>query len=235
MAVGEITTVTFDCYGTLIDWEGGLANFLYDFALRAGDEAPARGDDLRRRWEAIQFEIIQGPFHLYEAVLAESLRRWAAEFGYACSSEDGAALARSMRAWQPFHDTGPALRRTQEAEVRLAIISNTQHSIIAHSIRQMGIAFDEVITAEDCRAYKPAETVFEQAIARLGEAPERMLHVAFGFKYDIGPAQRFGWKTAWVNRNAEPKPGSESPDHIWRDLWGLAAWAGRPYEVDAGT
>ncbi len=225
MAVDGITTVTFDCFGTLIDWEGGLANFLYDFALRHGDEAPPRGDDLRRRWEEIQFEIIQGPFQLYETVLAASLRVWAAERGYAYTNEDGAALVRSMRSWQPFHDTVPALRRTSEAGLRLAIISNSQHSLIAHSLHHMGLEFDQVITAEDCRAYKPADTVFEQAIKRLGERPERMLHVAFGFKYDIGPAQRFGWRTAWINRHAEPKPGTEAPDDIWRDLWGLAEWA----------
>ena len=231
MAVDRITTLTFDCYGTLIDWEGGLACFLYDFALRNGDESPASGDALRVRWEAIQFEVIQGPFRLYEDVLAESLRLWCAERGYPYLETDGEALARSMRSWSPFHDTKPALIRAQEAGLRLAIMSNSQHSIIAHSLKHIGVAFDEVITAEDCRAYKPTDTVFEQSLARLVEDPARMLHVAFGFKYDIGPAQRYGWKTAWVNRNAETKPGYENPDFIWPDLWGMAAWAGKPYDA----
>ena len=112
----------------------------------------------------------------------------------------------------------------------LAIISNTDNDLIAHSLKHIGVPFAHVITAEECRAYKPAGAVFEQAISRIGEAPERMLHVAFGFKYDIGPAQRFGWRTAWVNRNAEPQPGPEAPDYTWRDLWGLAAFAGAPYD-----
>ncbi|MGI8476913.1 MAG: haloacid dehalogenase type II [Thermomicrobiales bacterium] len=232
MTIDGITTLTFDCYGTLIDWEGGLGCFLYDLALRHGDERAPNGEALRRRWEAIQFGVIQEPFRLYTEVLAESLRRWCGERGYPCQGEDGEALARSMRSWQPFHETGPALRRLQEAGLRLAIMSNSQHSLIAHSIKQMGIEFDHVITAEDCGVYKPDDAFFAQSLATIGEAPERMLHVAFGFKYDIGPAQRFGWRTAWINRNAEPRPGYEHPDHIWSDLWGLAAFAGRPYDAE---
>jgi 2-haloacid dehalogenase len=232
MAVNGITMLTFDCYGTLIDWEGGLACFLYDFALQHGDESAPNGNALRERWEAIQFEVIQGPFKLYELILAESLRLWCAERGYPYTDADGEALARSMRSWSPFHDTKPALLRAKQAGLQLAIMSNSQHAIIAHSLKHIGVTFDHVLTAEDWRAYKPDDTTFEQSLSHLGEDPVRMLHVAFGFKYDIGPAQRYGWKTAWINRNAEPKPGYENPDHIWPDLWGLAAWAGRPYDVE---
>jgi 2-haloalkanoic acid dehalogenase type II len=231
VAIDGITTATFDCYGTLIDWKGGLATFLYDYALRHGDEQAPDGDTLRRRWEEIQFDVIQGPFQLYETVLAESLRRWSAERGYPYTGADGAALARSMRSWQPFHDTRPALERARRAGLKLVIISNCQNASIRHSLKHIGVPFDDVITAQDCQAYKPADIVFAQSLARIGEPPERLLHVAFGFKYDIGPAQRFGWRTAWINRNAEPKPGLEQPDYIWRDLWGLAEFAGSPYDV----
>lgn len=223
--MGEVTTATFDCYGTLIDWEGGLGNFLYDTALRHGDADAPSGNELRERWETIQFDVIQGPYRVYKEVLAESLRFWCEERGYSYADSDSEALVRSMRSWQPFHDTKPALERVRAAGMKLVIISNSDRDLISHSLKHMGIAFDDVITAEDCRAYKPAQTVFEQALARIGEAPERMLHVAFGFKYDIGPAQRFGWKSAWINRNAEPKPGAENPDYEWRDLWSLAELA----------
>jgi 2-haloacid dehalogenase len=226
-----ITTATFDCFGTLIDWEGGLANFLYDFALRQGDDSAANGNELRVRWEEIQFEIIGGQFKLYEQVLAESLTHWCEERGYPYTDADGVALARSMRSWQPFHETRPVLERVRAAGIKLVIMSNSQHSLIAHSLKHIGVPFDDVITAEDCHVYKPDESFFEQSLSRIGEAPEKLLHVAFGFKYDIGPAQRFGWNTAWVNRNAELKPGQEQPDAIWRDLWGLAAFAGSPYDV----
>ena len=98
MAVNAITTIAFDCYGAVIDREGGLASFLYDFGLRSGDDSVPAGIVLRTQWEAIQFEVIQGPFHLYETVLAESLRRWCAARGCPCADADGEALVRSMRA-----------------------------------------------------------------------------------------------------------------------------------------
>lgn len=216
---------TFDCYGTLVDWEGGLGCFLYGIALREGDNAAPAGRELRERWEGIQFDIVQSDYRPYKQVLAESLRAWGAERGYPISDEDGEALVRSMRGWQPFPDTRPALTRVRDAGMRLAIISNTDRDIIEHSLKHLEIPFDDVVVAEDCGAYKPADTVFEQALERFGEDPADVLHVAFGFKYDIGPAQRFGCRTAWVNRRVERAPGSERPDHEWRDLWGLAEYA----------
>lgn len=214
--------VTFDCYGTLVDWEGGAAAFLYELALRHGEAQPPPGRELRDRWEAIQFELLQGEYRRYRDVLSESLRAWMDERGYPWQQEEGEALLRSMRSWQPFPDTRPALERAQAAGMRLAIVSNTDRDIIAHTVRHIGVAFDDVITAEDAGAYKPADAVFDYALERLATPPEEILHVAFGFKYDIGPAARHGMRTAWVNRHAEPPPGDERFDHEWRDLWGLA-------------
>jgi 2-haloalkanoic acid dehalogenase type II len=217
---------TFDCYGTLIDWEGGLASFLYDFALRAGAEPAENGDTLRQRWEQIQFELIQGPYRPYKEILAASLAAWAAERGLPYRDEDGLALVRAMRSWQPFPDTILALTRARETGLRLAILSNTDRDIIAHSRKHLEIPFDLVITAEDCGSYKPALANFEQLLTELDVPPDRVLHVAFGFKYDIGPARALGMRTAWVNRHLEPIPAGASPDYIWRDLWGLPEVAG---------
>src|SRR3954470_18390742 len=216
---------TFDCYGTLIDWEGGLGSFLYDHALRARDET-ANGRELRERWEAIQFEVIGGDYRRYSDVLAESLRLLAAERGWSYSDEDGKALTRSMRSWQPFADTAPALRRARDAGLRLVIVSNTDRDIVEHSLKHIGIPFDGVVTAEDVQSYKPALPHFERALEVVGEPAERILHVAFGFKYDIGPAQQLGFRSAWVNRRGDPQPaGPADPDLEWRDLWGLASLA----------
>jgi 2-haloalkanoic acid dehalogenase type II len=133
-----------------------------------------------------------------------------------------------MRSWQPFPDTRPALLRAHAAGLRLVILSNTDADIMAHSLRQLDLPFDDVITAEDVGAYKPDGAGFEYLLARLDEPPERVLHVAFGFKYDIAPARRHGLRTAWVNRHAEAAPGPERPDYVWRDLWGLAELVGGP-------
>ena len=222
-----IRTATFDCYGTLVDWEGGVGSFLYDKALRARDAELEPGRELRERWEAIQFELVRGEYRRYKDILAESLRLLSDERGWPYDDSDGKAIVRAIRSWQPFPDTGPALERARAAGLRLVIVSNTDRDILEHSLRQLEVPFDDFVTAEDVGAYKPSERVFAQALERVGEPPENVLHVAFGFKYDIGPAARAGMRTAWVNRHAEPPPGEEPYDHEWRDLWGLAEFAER--------
>jgi 2-haloacid dehalogenase len=194
-------------------------------ARRHGDANPGPGRALRERWEEIQFEEIRGDYRSYREVLRESLAAWAGERGYRWNEHDGESLARAMESWQPFPDTLPALRRAARAGLRLCIVSNTDRAIIAHTLRQLELDFDHVVVAEDVRAYKPSTEPLERALQVLDEAPARVLHVAFGFKYDIGPAQQLGMRTAWVNRHGERPPGDERPDHEWRDLWGLAELA----------
>lgn len=219
---------TFDCYGTLVDWEGGVASFLYQLALRRGDPDPGPGLALRDRWESIQFELLGGPYLPYHEILARSLEAWCEERGYGWEAREGEALAAAMGSWQPFPDTRPALLQAHKRGLRLVILSNTDQAIMDHTLRQLDLPFDEVVLAEDARAYKPSDRNFELALERIGEPPERILHVAFGFKYDIGPAQRYGMQTAWVNRHLEAAPGPERPEHEWRDLWGLAELMGGP-------
>jgi 2-haloalkanoic acid dehalogenase type II len=228
MADAEIRVATFDCYGTLVDWEGGAGSFLYQLALRRGDTDPGPGWALRDRWETIQFGLLQGPYRPYKQILAESLHLWTDERGYPWDDADGEALVRSMRSWQPFPDTRSALLQAKAQGIKLVIISNTDHDIIEHTLRHLAVPFDNVITAQDCGAYKPSRLVFEQALARIGEAPEHILHVAFGFKYDIAPAQAMGCRAAWVNRFVEARPGPATPEYEWRDLWGLAELVGGP-------
>jgi 2-haloacid dehalogenase len=222
-----IRTATFDCYGTLVDWEGGIGSFLYDKALRARDADLVPGRELRERWEAIQFELVRGEYRRYKDILAESLRLLCEERGWQYDDSDGKAIVRAIRSWQPFPDTRPALERARAAGLQLVIVSNTDRDILEHTLRQLEVPFDDFVTAEDVGAYKPSERVFAHALERVGDPPETVLHVAFGFKYDIGPAARAGMRTAWVNRHAEPPPGEEPYDHEWRDLWGLAEFAER--------
>ena len=223
--MSEFRVATFDCYGTLIDWEGGVGSFLYELARRHEREPPP-ASELRERWEELQFERLQGDWRNYRDVLADSLAEWAGERGYRFNEHDGEQLARSMESWQPFPDTVPALRAARDAGLRLWIISNTDRAIMAHSLRHLGVEFDGVTVAEDCRRYKPSTIPFERALHGIDLAPEQVLHVAFGFKYDIGPAQQLGLGTAWVNRKREAAPGPEQADYVWSDLWPLAGMAG---------
>ena len=203
-----------------------MGTFLYDMARRNGDDDPGPGSALRERWEERQFELIQGDYRRYSDVLRDSLCEWAGERGYRWNEKDGQALVRAMESWQPFPDTVPALRRAKEAGLRLVIVSNTDRSIIQHTLRQIDVEFDQVVVAEDARAYKPALGPFELAQREIGVDAEQILHVAFGFKYDIGPAKRLGFRTAWVNRKREPRPGPDEPDFEWDSLWPLAEMAG---------
>jgi 2-haloacid dehalogenase len=221
-----VKVATFDCYGTLVDWEGGAASFLYDLARRNGEFDPEPGRMLQQRWEEIQFEIIQKEYRTYREVLRESLRAWVAERGYRWNTKEIEGIERAMQSWQPFPDTIPALQRVKKAGVKLVINSNTDRHIMDQTLRQLApLAFDEVVVAEDVRAYKPDTRNFLQALQACGERPEAVLHVAFGFKYDIAPAQEVGMQTAWVNRHRQPLEGEVKPDHEWRDLWGLAELA----------
>ena len=224
--MSDIRVATFDCYGTLIDWEGGAAGFLYEIARRH-ERHPPPGRELRARWEELQFERLQGDYRGYREVLADSLAEWAGERGYRWNDRDGEALARSMESWQPFPDTVPALRAAKDAGLRLWIISNTDRSIMEHSLRHLEVEFAGVTVAEDCRTYKPSTVPFEKAIGEIDLPREQILHVAFGFKYDIGPAQQMGLQTAWVNRKQESAPGPEQADYEWKDLWPLAAVTSR--------
>jgi FMN phosphatase YigB (HAD superfamily) len=191
----DTKVATFDCYGTLIDWEGGAASFLYEIARRHEPDPPP-GRALRERWEELQFEHLTGPYRAYREVLAHSLADWAAERGYRWNEHDGEAMARSMASWQPFPDTVPALRHLE-------------------------VEFDGVTVAEDCRGYKPGDRPFSHALGQIHADRSEILHVAFGFKYDLAAAQRHGLQTAWVNRHREQRPGPELPDREWSDLWPL--------------
>jgi 2-haloalkanoic acid dehalogenase type II len=222
-----ITVVTFDCYGTLIDWVGGVASFLYDLALRnarPGDPGAAglpSAAGLQERWEQIQFGLIAGAYRPYKEILADSLAALTAEYGWPASQADKEAFVRSMRCWQPFPDARPALADARARGARLVIVSNTDRDIVAHTLRHLQVQIDEVITAEDCRVYKPDPAVFSRAVAAIGVPPGQILHVAFGFEYDNGPAKAAGMRTAWVNRSARARPPGEVPDFEWRDLWPL--------------
>jgi len=218
----EVKVATFDCYGTLIDWEGGAASFLYSLARRF-DPDPPPGRVLRERWEEIQFGLLQQEYAPYRDILASSLHAWAEERGFEPPDDAPEAFALAMESWQPFPDTVPALRAAKDAGVQLWIISNTDRAIIEHSLRHLEVEFDGVTVAEDVRAYKPSDPPFRQALRDIGASPGEILHVAFGFKYDLAPAQRHGMRTAWVNRHREPAPGPERPEQEWDDLCPLAA------------
>ncbi len=200
--MGEIRLATFDCYGTLIDWEGGLGSFLYELARRhEHDPPPAR--ELRERWEEIQFELIQGDYRSYAHVLRDSLRTWVGERGYRWNEQDGHALESAMQAWQPFPDTIPALTRAARTGVRLAILSNTDADLLDASLAAIGVEPDVRVVASEIGSYKPAPGHWEAFFERSGAAREGHVHVAASLFHDVEPAARLGLRCVWINRQGE--------------------------------
>jgi 2-haloacid dehalogenase len=196
--------ITFDCYGTLIDWEGEIQRFFAQLLVaRQRTDIDARA--LQRHWEAVQFQYIQGPYQPYRQVLRATMKVAFEDFKLSYSHEDVELFASSMGQWRPFPDTHDALRVLQKY-VKLVLITNTDDAIIAETEKQIGIPFDEIITAEQAKAYKPAYTGFHLARQRLGLEVKDIWHAGFGFKYDIIPAHELGYTTIWINRQGEARP-----------------------------
>ena len=193
---------TFDCYGTLIDWNGGIRRQL---ARVFGEDA---ADGLLERYHEAEPQIEEEqPSLPYREVLTEAMRRLGAPEG----EED--ALARSLPEWQPFPEARPALERARGHGWRLAILSNTDRDYIDASVGLIGVPFDAVLVAGEIGSYKPAEGHWRAFEGEVGRLPD--VHVAASLFHDVAPATALGLPTVWINRLGElpdPPPTRELPD-----------------------
>ena len=217
--------LTFDCYGTLVDWESGLATAL-------GALLSQRGIDLDREGLLAlhaEFEPAAqvGPFKPYREVLATVVDRFAERFGFAASASERQSLAESIGDWPVFPDTQETLKQLAES-YPLAILSNIDDDLFALSAAKLGVSFEAVITAQQVGSYKPAPAHFHAAFEQLA-AREEILHVAQSLFHDVAVARELGLATVWVNRRqakvgggATP-PSSARPDIEVPDLASLAA------------
>lgn len=196
--------ITFDCYGTLIDWEGEIQRFFSErLAQKHVENVDTR--QLQRRWEEIQFAYIQEAYRPYRQVLRETMKMAFDEFHLPYADEDVEAFAQSMGKWRPFPDTREAILELQKY-LKVVLITNTDDAIIAETERNLGVVFDDIITAEQAGAYKPSHRGFLLARERLGLKVDEIWHAGFGFKYDVVPASELGHTTVWINRQGEARP-----------------------------
>ncbi|MCZ6514926.1 MAG: haloacid dehalogenase type II, partial [Acidobacteria bacterium] len=190
--------ITFDCYGTLIDWESGAREVFAELAsLHHLTISPQEVFD---RWEAIQFRMIQGSYRRYREILRESLGETLRELGANPTEGDCNLLADRLPTWKPFVEVPGALKRLKSRS-KLGIISNIDNDFIAATVPQLGVTFDAVITAEQAQAYKPNPAPFQLALEKLGAAPSAILHTAFGFRYDLGLAHPAPTSKSEVSNN----------------------------------
>lgn len=193
----RIQILAFDCYGTLIDWETGIRGVLGQLDAKYG--LTVRVDDLLGEWEQIQFEMIAGPWRPYREILHDSLEETFRRHGVALQAGEADMLASQIGTWPPFEDTPGTLARLK-TRYKLAILSNIDDQMLASSVAQMGVRFDQLITAEQVKSYKPRPAHFQEALSRFDAPADRFLHCAFGFRYDQTPALAIGMWTAWIKR-----------------------------------
>lgn len=212
--------LTFDCYGTLIDWESGLLAALQPVLRRHGVAL----DDERvlEIYAAFEAAAERGPYLTYRAVLAACLIQFGAQYHFTPSAAELDAFSGSVGEWPAFPDSAEALAVLQR-RYQLAILSNIDDDLFALSNRRLGVTFAAVITAQQVRGYKPGHAHFHTALARLGRPRENILHVAQSLFHDHVPAKQLGFDTVWVNRRhgragagatppAEAQPDLEFPD-----------------------
>ena len=212
----RFTHLTFDCYGTLIDWEQGILDAVTPVLARHGLDATP--ESVLRLYTKLEAEHEAGPYRPYRDVLRGVMAGMAAELKFAATPADLNALPDSVGCWPPFADTVPALQRLGERH-RLVILSNIDDALFAHTARQLGVHFSDVITAEQVGAYKPSLDNFRFALRRLGVPPDQVLHVAQSLYHDHIPAKRLGLATVRINRPSRlPGTGLALPAEVCPDL-----------------
>jgi 2-haloacid dehalogenase len=189
--------LTFDCYGTLINWEDGILRCLHLILADHGKDT----DDatLLQLYGDFEARAEQGEYRRYREVLQSVVRQFGEQLGFAPTAQQASSLPESLKEWKPWPDTIIALRQLQ-TRFRLAIISNVDDDLFAATRPELGVEFDQIITAQQAGAYKPSVKIFELALSRVGVPPHRILHVGQSLYHDVIPAQSLGLATAWVNR-----------------------------------
>jgi 2-haloacid dehalogenase len=200
---------TFDCYGTLIDWNAGIAGVVG--SLFGAERTP----ELLARYHRLEPEVQAETYRSYAEVLSLTFERLASETGLAMPEGESGALVHSLPDWPPFREVPEALAELRRRGWNLAILSNTDHALIAESQKSLGVPVDLTVTAEDVRSYKPAHAHWERFFELTTADRAHHVHVGASLFHDVAPARELGLKVVWINRlgeQADPKPDRELPD-----------------------
>lgn len=220
------TVISFDCYGTLVDWESGILAY---FSALAGAHAISVTDDaILAAYAEIEPSIQSEFYRSYRAVLREVVVRFCERFGIQPNKMELEGLSISLPSWQPFGDTVEALRVLKQ-QYKLAIVSNIDNDLLAATVRLLGLSFDWIITAEEICSYKPAPAHFNELLRRTGLPKCQHLHAAESLFHDIAPTNALGIPNVWVNRSQGTRGSTASrrelvrPDRVVNSLAELAS------------
>jgi 2-haloacid dehalogenase len=224
----DFSVVSFDCYGTLIDWETGLLQALSPIFSTHGIEFEK--ESLLESYGRLESEMESGPYLIYREVLKAVLKKLGDQYGFTPTRLELEQFPNSVSDWLPFPDSVAALRKLKQ-RYQLAIISNVDDDLFAASAKRLEIEFDWVITAQQVKSYKPSANNFHSAIARIGLPKTKILHAAQSRFHDIAPAKALGLSAVWIHRRLG-KEGSGAtpesaaiPDRTFPDLESFAAAA----------
>jgi len=182
---------SFDCYGTLIDWESGILGALRP--VLSTHAIDLSDDEILELYSGMETGAEEGEYVRYREVLNQVVHKIGERFGFVPTPAELDCLAKSLKRWKPFPDTVRALQTLRQS-FRLAVISNMDDDLFALSAKYLKVEFDRVITAEQAKAYKPSLHIFKLAVGRIGVAPERILHIAQSTHHDIRPAKTMGFQ-----------------------------------------
>lgn len=217
----KFEVLTFDCYGTLIDWETGILGVLKPI-LSTHDKT--LGDQQILEWYGqFEAEAEKGKYVKYRDVLKRVVKSFGQKLGFSPADSELNALPDSLKNWPPFPDTVEALQKLKK-HFKLTIISNTDDGLFAQTQKHLKTGFDWIITAEQAKSYKPALNNFQMAIRKIGLPKEKILHVGQSVYHDVIPAKSLGLATVLVRRRGAGAtlPAEGKPDLEVQDLKTLA-------------
>ena len=226
MNFNQFEILTFDCYGTLIDWESGILSALKK--LVEAREKQLSDRQLLELFAELESAGEKGEYIPYREVLKQVVANIGEKLNFSPTETELNSLANSIKNWQPFPDTVEALKALKQ-KYKLGIISNIDEDLFAESAQHLQVEFDYLITAERAKSYKPSLNNFEIALQEIGATKDKILHVAQSIYHDIVPAKSLGLSTVWVNRRqgkegfGATKPASATPDLEVPDLKSLVA------------
>jgi 2-haloacid dehalogenase len=193
----KLKVLTFDCYGTLIDWETGILSVLRSILSAHG--IPLPDAEILRLYGDFEAAAEQGQYREYREVLRSVVRSYGVQFSFSPTAEEVEALPKSLPEWRPWPDTVTALQKLQ-TRYELAVISNTDDDLFRLTQRNLPVEFQSVTTAMQARCYKPALDIFRLALGKTGSSPQKVLHVGQSIYHDVLPAKSLGISAVWVNR-----------------------------------
>ena len=202
--LGRFKVLTFDCYGTLIDWETGIFSALRPILTAHGKAIT--NSALLEIYSDLEAEAEQREFQPYREILQSVVRGFGQRLGFTPTTGEIRSLPESLTTWRPFPDTVPALLELKK-RYQLAVISNVDDDLFAATAPQLKVSFNHVITAGQAHCYKPCLEIFKMALTRIGVPVGQVLHIGQSIYHDVIPAKSLGIPTVWVNRPS-PRPGA---------------------------